>query len=131
MCLFGKEAKISSYVHTVVQTTKIEAPNIIILYSSKVKHEDGFMIVVLEIYENCSQVNIARVWQIMRNMKSLNCNIWSIFSNSLFSTKWHYSLLVDTLIQNQQMAFHSSKSRHVFPYTLIICCIARAGIQCS
>lgn len=87
MCLFGKEAKISSYVHTVVQTTKIEAPNIIILYSSKVKHEDGFMIVVLEIYENCSQVNIARVWQIMRNMKSLNCNIWSIFSNSLFSTK--------------------------------------------
>ena len=76
MCLFGKEAKISSYVHTVVQTTKIEAPNIIILYSSKVKHEDCFMIVVLEICENCSQVNMARVWQIMRSMKSLDCNIW-------------------------------------------------------
>ena len=48
-----------------------------------------------------------------------------------FPTKWYYSLLVDTLIQNQQMAFHSSKSRHVFPYTLIMCCIARAGMQCS
>ena len=72
MCLFGKEAKVSSYLHTVVQTTKIEAPNIIILYSSKMKHEDCFMIVVLEICENHSQVKVARVWQIMGDISGVS-----------------------------------------------------------
>lgn len=85
MCLFGKEAKLSSYLHTVIQTTKIEAPNIIILYSSKMKHEHCFMIVVLEICENHSQVKVARVWQIMGNISGVSFLILYFPLNDIIS----------------------------------------------
>lgn len=62
------------------------------------KYEDCFMIVVLEICESLIHTKVAGGWQIMENIKSFNCTVWSIFSNSLFSTKWGHFLLVDALI---------------------------------
>ena len=62
------------------------------------KHEDCFVIVVLEICESVIHTEVARGWQIMENIKLFNCTVCSIFSNSLFSTKWGHFLLVDALI---------------------------------